>query len=115
MSFLKELRTKSFTRGQEFHRGKTPKKNLEELLFRATELGGETGECLEAVKKLARQARGMKGGKSFKTSLKNLREEIGDVVISLDRLAEFFDIDLEDAIKHKFNLTSKKKGLKIKF
>jgi NTP pyrophosphatase (non-canonical NTP hydrolase) len=79
-------------------------------------LGGETGEVLEAIKKLARMMRGMKGGvKDAAEAKKAIEEEIGDVLISLDRVAEFFDIDIEEATKKKFNKTSKQKGLTIRF
>ncbi len=116
MNFLKLLRKKATTRGQQFHNGNAPVYNLEELLFRSTELGGETGEVLEAIKKLARMMRGMKGGaKDAAEAKKAIEEEIADVLISLDRVAEFFDIDIEEATKKKFNKTSKQKGLTIRF
>jgi NTP pyrophosphatase (non-canonical NTP hydrolase) len=80
-------------------------------LFRATELAGEAGEVANAVKKLARYEMGMAGGSPDRT---NLKEEIGDVLISLELLAQHYEIDLWEAVAEKFNKTSDKHKMPIK-
>ena len=73
--------------------------------FKATELAGEVGEVCNIVKKLERNALGLIGSTS---SAADLADELADVVICLDMLAEEYDIDLWPAIVQKFNATSKK-------
>lgn len=79
-------------------------------LFRALEVGGETGELQEAVKKHYRQANGITGTQA---SVEDIKDEIGDVLVSLDLLAQEYDIDLSSAWQTKFNKTSIKYGLPI--
>lgn len=75
------------------------------LEFRAIEMGGEAGECLDAVKKYLRHNLGMVGGNSDITPI---AEELADVVISATNIANDLDIDLGEAVREKFNETSKK-------
>jgi NTP pyrophosphatase (non-canonical NTP hydrolase) len=77
-------------------------------LFHATELGGEVGEVLNVVKKLHREASGWRGSRA---TVADLAEEIGDVVVCLDKLAAYYGIDLAQATAAKFNATSEKVGL----
>jgi len=77
-------------------------------LFHATELGGEVGEVLNVVKKLHREAQGWRGSRA---TVADLAEEIGDVVVCLDKLAAYYGIDLAQATAAKFNATSEKVGL----
>lgn len=79
-----------------------------DTLFHAAELGGEVGELLNVAKKLHREAMGWRGSRA---SLSELAEEIGDVLICLDKLAAQFGIDLASATAAKFNQTSDKVGL----
>ena len=79
------------------------------LTFRATELAGEVGEACNIVKKLAREAMGMRGTRSSKA---HLAEELADVLICLDLLAMDLDIDLAQATVDKFNRVSEERGLK---
>lgn len=82
------------------------------LEFRFIELGGETGECLEAGKKYLRHVKGMVGGCS---DLKPIEEEIGDVIISAIALANTLGIeDVGKVVRDKFNQTSEKRGFKTK-
>ncbi len=81
------------------------------LEFRALEVGGETGELLEAVKKYIRQRDGIRGTKA---TMKNIADEIGDVIISLDLLADCLGLDLAACAKIKFNKTSGKYKLKTR-
>ena len=77
-------------------------------LFHATELGGEVGEVLNVVKKLHREAQSWRGSRA---TVADLAEEIGDVVVCLDKLAAYYGIDLAQATAAKFNATSEKVGL----
>jgi NTP pyrophosphatase (non-canonical NTP hydrolase) len=79
-----------------------------DALFHATELGGEVGEVLNVVKKLHREAMGWRGSRS---TVSDLSDEIGDVMICLDKLAARYDIDIAEATRRKFNATSDKVGL----
>lgn len=75
--------------------------------FAAVELAGEVGEACNAVKKLSRLGRGMKGGSD---TIVNLTEELADTVICADLLAMEVGIDLGAAVAAKFNATSEKHG-----
>jgi len=75
--------------------------------FRALELGGETGELLDAIKKMERDNLGIAGGK---TDMQHIGEELGDVIISAQLLADSLDINLAEAVKDKFNKTRLKMG-----
>jgi NTP pyrophosphatase (non-canonical NTP hydrolase) len=77
-------------------------------LFHATELGGEVGELLNVAKKLHREAMGWRGSRATEA---DLADEIGDVLICLDKLAAQYDIDIAAATIRKFNKTSEKVGL----
>lgn len=100
-------------------------------LFNAVELGGETGELVEAleiglhaaasagktlnaVKKYYRGEIGIAGGVEVEKSLDGIRDELGDVVICCSLLANKLGIDLGAATKAKFNKTSDKYGLPTK-
>jgi hypothetical protein len=89
--------------------------DLDQLLFCATELGGEVGEAQNEVKKLFRELQGWKGGKPLGEATLSIALELADVIICADRLAACLDIDLWHVIKTKFNKTSDKHGLKTKF
>ena len=107
-SFLQRLRVTNNRRSRE--RG--PRDSLvEEMLFRSNEMGGECGEAQDAVKKYVRFMNGMKGGSD---DIEHIGDELADVIICADRLAEMFDLDLEKIIKRKFNMTSEKYGFEEK-
>jgi len=85
-----------------------------DVLFRAVEFAGESGEVLNAVKKLHRARNGIIGNtKDINDLMENLIEEIGDVLITIDLLANEYDIDLEQAVKSKFNKTSVKVNIPV--
>jgi len=112
---LKHLRTANSIRSDEWNNHKlTEQEKLGDLLFRTTELAGEVGEACNEVKKLFRFLGGMKGGKSIDECREALTEEIADVVICADRVAEAMNIDLSEAVISKFNKTSEKYDLSIK-
>lgn len=103
--------------------GKPP--SLDDLSFRAMELGGESGEAVEALlhllsavgksqnvsKKLVRNLTGRVGGIDIQAAQTALAEELADIIICADRVAEVLDINLGEAVVAKFNKTSRKHGL----
>lgn len=100
--FLKLLRAVNASRLTAWEAG-----NKADALFHAVELGGEVGELLNVAKKLHREQMGWVGSSS---DLQDLSDEIGDVLICLDKLAQQYGIDLEDATAAKFDRTSAKHG-----
>jgi NTP pyrophosphatase (non-canonical NTP hydrolase) len=82
-----------------------PGSEAADLSFRALEVGGETGELLEALKKYRRSQLGIKGSSA---TLDDIADEMADVAIALDLLAAKLDINLARAIVRKFNATSEK-------
>ncbi len=106
-----ELHAASAKRGIEWMGGPA---TLEDLSFTAVELGGETGEALDAVKKFLRWLKKARGGVGPQESHQAIAEELADVVISAQRVAEAMGIDLGAAVVAKFNVTSEKYGLSVK-
>lgn len=105
---FENLRAANVRRGEQWD-GKPAA--LDDLSFRAMELGGECGEALNVAKKLVRQLTGRVGGLTLEEARPMLAEELADVVICADRVAEVLGIDLETVITEKFNKTSLKHGL----
>jgi NTP pyrophosphatase (non-canonical NTP hydrolase) len=79
-----------------------------DLLFRATELGGEVGEVLNVCKKLHREEQGWRGSR---TTQRNLEDECADVLICLAMVATKRGINLVEVTRRKFNETSEAVGL----
>lgn len=76
---------------------------------------GEAGEACNIAKKLLRVRDGVKGNKETPEELKAaLAEEIADMIIYADLWAASQGINLELAIRNKFNKTSDKIGSTIK-
>jgi NTP pyrophosphatase (non-canonical NTP hydrolase) len=108
-SFLTQLRQKNNQRQTMW----TGAENVD-ILFRAVEFAGEAGELANAVKKVYRARNGIIGNnKDINDLMENLVEEIGDVLITIDLLANEFNIDLEQAVKSKFNKTSEKVSIPV--
>ena len=104
---LHDLRDANQRRHVEWaHGGEVP------LSFRGLELGGETGELLNELKKLERTRLGLAGGKN---DLQAIEEELADVIICVDLIAMDLGIDLGPVIREKFDKTSKKFGLATRF
>lgn len=80
-------------------------------LFRSNEMVGEAGEAANEVKKLVREAAGIRGSR---TTIEKLGDELADVVICVDLVAEIYGIDLIEAIKRKFNQTSDNVNIQVK-
>lgn len=103
-----------------------------DLAFRGVELTGEIGELEEIVvallvmstangrmanklKKLVRLDRGIHGTSEAREALlADIRDEMGDIVVSLDLVAMELGIDLAEATATKFNKTSVKQGLQTR-
>lgn len=81
------------------------------LVYRGNELAGEVGEACNVIKKLERERLGIKGSRD---TLDHLAEELADVVICTDLIAMHAGINLNDAVRDKFNATSAKVGLKTR-
>lgn len=84
-----------------------------DLSYHALELMTESGELCEQVKKLYREMLGAKGNK---TDLQSIKDEIGDVMICLDKLVSEIEkatnttISITECTVDKFNKTSSKYG-----
>lgn len=73
-------------------------------------MGGECGEAQNVVKKLRRIDMGMQGNVDPEQEelIKQLGDEIADTVIYADLLAEYYGINLQEAIVRKFNFISER-------
>ncbi len=82
------------------------------LSYRGNELAGEVGEACNVIKKLERERLGIRGSRD---TLAHLAEELADVMICCDLIAMAAGIDLDAAVRAKFNATSAKVGLATRF
>lgn len=80
-------------------------------MFCAVELGGEVGEALNVCKKMERVRLGVKGSTA---TIDDLKDELADIIICVDRVGAAMGIDLGAEVRRKFNYTSDKYGLKEK-
>lgn len=103
---LDNLRSANRQRQEEW-----PGNDQADIPFRALEVAGEAGEVSEAVKKYLRLMRGIKGSTATREDVAN---EMGDLLISLDLLADEMGIDLSEATARKFNATSEKYGFETR-
>jgi NTP pyrophosphatase (non-canonical NTP hydrolase) len=75
---------------------------------------GELGEAANIAKKLNRVRDGIPGNTQSEDELRaELKKEIADVFIYLDLMAQSEGFGLEDAVREKFNATSRKIGSPI--
>lgn len=81
------------------------------LEYRGNELGGECGEALNEIKKLARERIGIRGSR---TTVEKLADELADVVICVDLVCMMVGVDMFAAVRRKFNSTSEKNDLKTR-
>jgi NTP pyrophosphatase (non-canonical NTP hydrolase) len=88
-----------------------PGNNQADICFQALELANEAGEVAGKVKKLLRAQRGIGGTTA---NVEDIALEMGDVLVSLDRLADSLGINLSDAARNKFNETSRKYGMRTR-
>lgn len=103
MQQLEALRAANVARQAEWCPDQIP-----DLSFRGNELAGETGEACNVIKKLERERQGWAGSRA---SLAQLAEELADVIICVDLVAQQTGIDLWSAVVAKFNATSEARGL----
>ena len=103
---LKQLRNANTARQVEWANGGTLS-----LAYKGNELAGEVGEACNIIKKLEREALGIAGSRA---TVAELAEELADVVICVDLIALELGIDLETALRDKFNKTSLKVGLETR-
>src|SRR6266581_303996 len=82
------------------------------LAYRGNELAGEVGEACNVIKKLERERMGIRGSRD---TVAHLAEELADVIICCDLIAMSAGIDLDAAVRDKFNATSEKVGLLTRF
>ena len=107
MISFSDLRRANLARQQEWDG-----KNQLSLSYRGNELAGEVGEACNLIKKLDREALGIRGSRATK---EQLVEELADVIICIDLICMHLDIGLiMDAVQDKFNATSSKYGLKTR-
>lgn len=85
--------------------------NQIDLAYRGNELAGEVGEACNVIKKLERERRGIAGSRD---TVEHLAEELADIVICTDLVAMQAGIDLDAAVRGKFNATSEKVGLRTR-
>jgi NTP pyrophosphatase (non-canonical NTP hydrolase) len=83
-----------------------------DLTYRGNELAGEVGEACNVIKKLERERLGIRGSRA---TVEDLASELADAMICLDLVAMAAGIDLEAAVRKKFNETSEKNGLDTRF
>lgn len=81
------------------------------IAYRGNELAGEVGEACNLIKKIERERLGLRGSRA---TTQQLAEELADVVICADLIAMDAGIDLEQAVRDKFNATSEKVGLRTR-
>lgn len=103
MSTHNTLRAANEARQREWDVG-----NQISLSYRGNEMGGECGEAQNVIKKLERERMGIRGSRA---TIAQLAEELADVVICADLIAMAEGIDLDAAVRAKFNATSEKNGL----
>lgn len=101
---LKALREANSTRQDEWENAK----GKLSLSYFGNAIAGEVGEACNVIKKIERERLGLRGSRA---NISDLAEELADVIIYMDLLAADCGIDLEQAIKDKFNKTSIKYGL----
>lgn len=73
---------------------------------------GEAGELANVVKKIRRHETGAvnKGDPSLHALKRMAADELADVVIYCDLLADYLQVDLGEAVRAKFNRVSEKYG-----
>lgn len=110
MEYLTDGLTFNVLRGANRRRQQEwPGNEQADVAFRAIEVAGEAGEVAEAVKKFLRAERGIKGSTATKD---DVAHELGDLLVSIDLLADSLGINLNDALRNTFNDTSERYGMR---
>ena len=103
-----ELRHKNAERCKLWHPGGVNDWSLSDW---GVAMAGEAGEALNVIKKLNRERDGLVGNTQKQAELEAaLGEELADVAIYLDLLAQRAGVNLAQAIIDKFNKVSVKNG-----
>lgn len=107
---FEELRAANKSRAERWHGPSTEPWSLADW---SNAMCGEAGEAANVVKKIRRWQTSI--GQSYNTPgevelYSDLAEEIADLLIYADLLAMNANIDLGEAIRHKFNHVSVKQG-----
>jgi len=77
----------------------------------AVALSGETGELCNVIKKLNRSRDGLVGNNASDSELRaQLADEIADVFCYLDLIAQAAGVELDEAVRIKFNKVSDRNG-----
>lgn len=84
---------------------------LIDIAYRGNELAGETGEACNLIKKIRREQLGLRGSRA---DLNRLAEELADVIICTSLIANALAIDLDRAVRSKFNKTSDAVNIDVK-
>jgi NTP pyrophosphatase (non-canonical NTP hydrolase) len=82
-----------------------------DIAYRGNELAGECGEACNIIKKIERERRGIRGSRA---TLRQLADELADVIICVDLIALYEGIDVWESVKRKFNETSRNNNLDTK-
>lgn len=107
--FLQSLRAANTLRAPDFGTGTIDAGwNVAE---RGNELAGETGELCNVLKKMLRLQ--SKGQPVSEDLMRAAAEELGDVIICADLIAAKLGLDLQQAVRGKFNMTSRKIGSEV--
>lgn len=103
-----ELRGANIMRNAEY-----PNSDKADLCFRGLEFAGEAGELASKIKKLVRYNRDIPGNSQpdINEILRDIEDEMGDAMTTLDLLAMHLNIDLAAVTRNKFNKVSRKLGL----
>lgn len=81
-----------------------------DLSYLGNAAAGEMGEACNVIKKLERERHGLPGSRA---NVGQLADELADVVLYLDLIAMKIGVDLEVAIRDKFNRDSAKHGFVV--
>lgn len=91
-------------------------KNISPLFFvqhlGIVDLGASVGKALNTIKKLERERLGIRGSRD---TIDNLAQLLAYVVIHTQIIADGYGIDLAQATRDKFNITSVKVGLATRY
>lgn len=103
---FEDLRQANFKRQVDWENDK----DIFSLEYLGCAMAGEVGEACNVIKKLVRERRGAAGSR---TTYERLAEELADVIIYADLIAKREGINLGEAVREKFNSTSKKYGFGV--
>lgn len=112
---MTSLTFKQLSQANQARQDKWPGGAQIDLTFVGLELGEEAGEVQGAVKKIIRARQKIAGNKGQTEAelLAKTSDELADLVINASRIANALDIDLDTAIRSKFNRKSAEAGVDV--